>query len=267
MDTSLQSTHLTADELSKSLETEGGQEEQEHHIHLPNPSLWPLILSVAILLTIAGLLFVPDNPLLAAVGIVLVFISIVGLGVEDPMKPLHETEAEQGTYRYFDPSLSSKQVLDMAREIVERNVTISSTAYSTHPVKVELESESDEGVVLALYGKVELEAQRDELEDKLLRLPNVIEVRNFIVAEDAILNIANARLENLRAKGKLEGARNISVLVENYILHLYGDVPDSDMKYMLEREMIGIPGVRVVVNHIGLNKDIPGYLGKTRNKI
>jgi hypothetical protein len=42
-------------------------------------------------------------------------------------------------------------------------------------------------------------------------------------------------------------------------------VPDSKMKYALEREVVGIPGVRVVVNHIGLNKDIPGNLGKTRN--
>jgi hypothetical protein len=39
------------------------------------------------------------------------------------------------------------------------------------------------------------------------------------------------------------------------------------MKYMLEREIVGIPGVRVVINHIGLNKDIPGNLGRTNNKI
>jgi hypothetical protein len=65
----------------------------------------------------------------------------------------------------------------------------------------------------------------------------------------------------------LEGAKNVMVFVENYILHIYGDVPSSSMKQLLERELIGIPGVRVVVNHIGLNKDIPGNLGKTRNKI
>jgi osmotically-inducible protein OsmY len=90
---------------------------------------------------------------------------------------------------------------------------------------------------------------------------------NFIVAEDALLNAVNARIANLRESGKLEGAKNISVLVENYIVSLYGDVPKSDMKYMLEREMIGIPGVRVVVNHIGLNEDIPGNLGKTANRV
>jgi len=95
----------------------------------------------------------------------------------------------------------------------------------------------------------------------------VTKVNNFIVAEDAILGLANAKLDSLRAKGKLEGASNLSVLVENYILHLYGDTPTKEMKYMLEREMLGLPGVRIVVNHIGLNKDIPGNLGKTLNKV
>jgi osmotically-inducible protein OsmY len=95
----------------------------------------------------------------------------------------------------------------------------------------------------------------------------VLDVRNFIVAEDEILNTAYSRLEKLQAAGKLDGAQNLRILVENYILNLYGDVPNSAMRMALEREMLGIPGVRVVVNHIGLNKDIPGNLGKTRNKI
>jgi osmotically-inducible protein OsmY len=96
-------------------------------------------------------------------------------------------------------------------------------------------------------------------------VPGVADVRNFVVAEDSIISTAYARIDSMREQGKLEGATGISVLVENYILHLYGDVPNSKMKYALERELIGIPGVRVIVNHIGLNKDIPGNLGKTRN--
>ncbi len=124
-----------------------------------------------------------------------------------------------------------------------------------------------EGVVLALYGKVELEAQRKELEEELLKLPGVIDVKNFLVAEDAILNEANARIEKLKAEGKLEGAKDLSLLVENYIVSLYGEVPNREMKYMLENELLSIPKVRVVINHIGLNEDIPGNLGKTRNKV
>ena len=161
-------------------------------------------------------------------------------------------------------SAVAQTILQRAREVADRIVTVSSTEYSVHPIRVEIE---DDGLVLALYGKVELEAQRQRLEDALLTIPGVRGIRNFIVAEDAILETANARIEKLQAQGKLEGANDISILVENYILHLYGNVPGSEIKHMLERELLGIPGVRVVVNHIGLNKDIPGNLGRTLNKI
>src|SRR5437763_16633375 len=44
MDTSLQHMNLTADELSASLAAKEAEEglEEEHHIHLPNPSLWTI---------------------------------------------------------------------------------------------------------------------------------------------------------------------------------------------------------------------------------
>lgn len=260
METSLQSANLTEDELSTSHVEAGGEE--EHHVHLPNPSLWPLILAIAIIVTIAGMLFIPENPWITIIGAPFVLIGILGWGLEDPMAAPHDEAS-----RNYSPNLKPEDILEMAQEVVDRTVTISSTAYSTHPVRIEIDDIQGDTVVLALYGKVELEAQRDELEDAIWQLPNVINVRNFIVAEDAILNTANSRLDALRAKGKLDGASGISVLVENYILHLYGDVPTKEMKELLEREMIGIAGVRVIVNHIGLDKDIPGNLGKTRNKI
>jgi osmotically-inducible protein OsmY len=143
-------------------------------------------------------------------------------------------------------------------------VTISSTEWSAHPVNVEVEKE---GVILALYGKVELEAQREALEKALLQLPGVLDVRNFLVAEDALLNAVEAKIASLQEAGKLNGAKDLRVQVENYIVNLYGYTPTPEMKYMLEREIIAIPGVRVVVNHIGLDENIPGYLGKTNNKV
>jgi hypothetical protein len=260
MDTSLQHATTTEEGLEAEAYHEVAEEEH-HHIHLPNPSLWPLILGAAILLTIIGLMFIPDNPWLALLGIPCMLIGIMGWALEDPMAPKGgevEQKREEGPF-----SPQDREVLDRARAIAEDIVTVSSTAYSAHPVRVEIEGPG----VLALYGKVELEAQRRELEDALRELPGVIDVKNYIVAEDEILNIANQRLANLQAQGKLQGARNLSILVENYILNLFGEVPTSDMKYMLEREMIGIPGVRVVVNQIGVNKDIPGMVGRTRNKI
>ncbi|HTK09563.1 MAG TPA: hypothetical protein VL485_20505 [Ktedonobacteraceae bacterium] len=88
MDSSLKSAHLAVDELDTTLTTEHEGAEGEHeepHIHLPNPSLWPALLSVAILIAVAGLLFVPETPWLTIVGVVLVLVGILGWGLENPM--------------------------------------------------------------------------------------------------------------------------------------------------------------------------------------
>jgi len=59
MDTSLQNTHIIDNQLahpaSPELEEEQLESEEESHIHLPGPSYWPIFLSVAILITIAGI--------------------------------------------------------------------------------------------------------------------------------------------------------------------------------------------------------------------
>lgn len=258
METSLQRANLSADELNSSLETYQEAEEAEHHIHMPAPSAWPLVLSAAILVAVIGLLFIPDAPWLTLVAIPFIIYGIMGWALEDPSG--HVTTRTRKRV-----SLPTQEVLDLARATVDRVVTISDTVFSSHPVKAELENETPEGVVIALYGKVELQSQRERLEEAVREVPGVADVRNFVIAEDTILNGAYKRIDNMKAQGKLEGANALSVLVENYILNLYGDVPKTSMKYALEREMLGIPGVRVVVNHIGLNKDIPGNLGKTKN--
>jgi hypothetical protein len=274
MNTPLQSVDLTANELrasSLAAAEELGEGEVEHHIHMPNPSLWPLILSVAIAVTVGGLLFVNSFPWISIIAAPFVLLCIVAWGVQDPFAPragegrstgLPTTYAEAAeTGR---PTVLAEHLLQEAQDVADSTVTVSSTEWSAHPVKVEIECE---GVILALYGKIELGAQRKELEERLRQMPGVIDVKNFLVAEDDILNAVNERIEKLRGAGKLEGASDIRVLVENYIVSLYGHTPTNEMKYMLEREIVGIPGVRVVINHIGLNEDIPGNLGKTNNKV
>ena len=279
METPLQSASLTADELSASIAAEheveyGADEEEGHgHAHLPVPSLWPLISTVAIALTVGGLIFWTEGnvPWLSIIAAPFILVGIIGWGLEDPTAPAkEEARPEHLITTYAEaaatgkPTTLAEAVLHDAEEVADRTVTVSSSAWSAHPVHIEVERE---GVVLALYGKVELEAQRKELEEELLKLPGVIDVKNFLVAEDAILNEANARIEKLKAEGKLEGAKDLSLLVENYIVSLYGEVPNREMKYMLENELLSIPKVRVVINRIGLNEDIPGNLGKTRNKV
>src|SRR2546430_11244942 len=87
MNTPLQSANLTADELNTSTlaaAEELGGAEVEHHIHMPNPSLWPLILSVAIAVTVGGLLFVNTFPWVSIIAAPFVLISIIAWGLEDP---------------------------------------------------------------------------------------------------------------------------------------------------------------------------------------
>jgi osmotically-inducible protein OsmY len=263
METSLQRANLGVDEINASLETYQRveeAEEAEHHIHMPGPSAWPFILSGAILAAVIGLLFIPDAPWLTLAAIPFIIYGIIGWALQDPERTAHDITTHRRVL-----SLPAQEVLNQARATTDRVVTISDTVFSSHPVKTEIEEETPEGVIIALYGKVELQSQRERLEEAIREVPGVVDVRNFVVAEDTILNEAYKRIDNMKAQNKLEGATNLSVLVENYILNLYGEVPTTSMKYALEREVLGIPGVRVVVNHIGLNKDIPGNLGKTRN--
>src|SRR6266699_6551909 len=87
MDTPLQIVGLTEDELkASSLATteELGDAEVKHHIHMPNPSLWPLILSVAIAVTVGGLLFVNTFPWVSIIAAPFILISIIAWGLEDP---------------------------------------------------------------------------------------------------------------------------------------------------------------------------------------
>jgi hypothetical protein len=88
MDSSLKSTNLTVNDLTASVNEqheEVEEAEEEHHIHLPNPSLWPFILSSAILVTVIGLLFLPSNPWLSIVGAPFVLVGILGWALQDPM--------------------------------------------------------------------------------------------------------------------------------------------------------------------------------------
>jgi hypothetical protein len=270
MNSPLQKVHLTAmqeqavataeDEEALDLAAGG-----ESHIHLPNPSFWPIVLSAALFLCMGGFLFINSFPWITVIAIPIALIAMLGWGLEDPMAPKESAVASYGgtTGR---PTTQAEALLQEARAVVDSVVIVSSTEWSAHPVYVEIEEYLDTGVVLALYGKVELDAQRRELEEALRKLPGVVDVKNFLVAEDALLNAVNTRIESLKAAGKLEGAKDIYALVENYIINLYGEVPTNEMKYRLERELITIPGVRVVVNRINL-REIPGELGKTRNRV
>ena len=122
MDSSLQSANLTTEELSKSLaekagivENVGGHDEEEHHIHLPNPSLWPLLLSAAILLAVIGIIFFPANPWLTVVAAPLVVIGILGWALEDPMAPASDKLA------YLNEKREAPSRFQIGEQVVDKN--------------------------------------------------------------------------------------------------------------------------------------------------
>ncbi|GCE12681.1 aa3-type cytochrome oxidase subunit IV [Tengunoibacter tsumagoiensis] len=106
MDSSLHRAGLVLDDQSLDTAHEEAEvAEEEHHIHLPSPSLWPLLLSVAILVTVVGLLFIPDSPWLVVVAAPFILIGILGWALEDPMAAPAEqvipTLARAGAYSKY----------------------------------------------------------------------------------------------------------------------------------------------------------------------
>ena len=96
MDTSLQNTSLTEDEMTVPALADQGAEHAEGeaaHIHLPNGSLWPIIVGVAILVTMAGFVVINSVPWITIVGAIFVFIGIMGWALENPMAT-HEEEVK-----------------------------------------------------------------------------------------------------------------------------------------------------------------------------
>ncbi len=92
MDSSPQRASSISDEFSAPLlkEQEVDVEETKPHIHLPNPSYWPILLGLAIAVTMVGLLFISSAPWIVLIAVVLVLACILGWALEDPMTPLKE---------------------------------------------------------------------------------------------------------------------------------------------------------------------------------
>src|SRR5436305_11162676 len=112
MDTTLHVAGLAVNDLSQSLTISQEVDEAEHHIHLPNPSLWPLILGATILVEVTGLLFIPENPWLCVIAAPFVLLGIMGWALEDPMG--HPTSAEEHVHKHR-PVRSAEEILDMAK--------------------------------------------------------------------------------------------------------------------------------------------------------
>ena len=93
MDTSSQSPRSISDEFNDALQVQQEsdvEEEGEPHIHMPNPSFWPILLSIALAITLGGVLFVSNAPWISLIALPFVFIFMLGWALEDPMAPKKE---------------------------------------------------------------------------------------------------------------------------------------------------------------------------------
>jgi hypothetical protein len=164
MDSSLKSTNLIADDLNSSLnehadEVEGAEE--EHHIHLPNPSLWPFILSIAILVTVIGFLFVPSDPWLSVVGAPFVLVGILGWALQDPMA------APKEEYIIIPPAPSPAAArFIIGQEVLDKN----GESLGTVKARFERYILAERGGLFARPLYVPIAATEDEIKNNVVRL-------------------------------------------------------------------------------------------------
>jgi len=103
MDSSPHSTSSISEEVDTSLlaHQEGDIEGAEPHVHLPNPSYWPILLGLALAIAMGALLFVSSAPWISLLVIPFVLLCILGWALEDPMAPLKEQVVT--VYQVVDP--------------------------------------------------------------------------------------------------------------------------------------------------------------------
>ena len=94
MDSSSQRASSLSDDYQAALETQHedgvGVEEEAEHIHMPNASYWPLLVGIAVVVTLGGVLFISTAPWITLIGLVCVLITMIGWAVEDPMAPIKD---------------------------------------------------------------------------------------------------------------------------------------------------------------------------------
>ena len=94
MENSPQRVGSTSDEFTTTFsaqrEEDTDEVEAQPHIHLPNPSYWPVALGAAIALAMIGLLIINNTPWLFIISLPLILIAILGWALEDPMAPQKE---------------------------------------------------------------------------------------------------------------------------------------------------------------------------------
>ena len=128
MEPSLQRVQLHVSRTVGPAEAQGGEAAQP--IQLPGPSVWPLLLSVSVVVFVAGLLFIDNYPWLSLITIPLVLIGILGWALEDPVaRPAPASQAGYTSTAAVEIMLGGRQ------EEADYPMTFGRTKVSAYPVK------------------------------------------------------------------------------------------------------------------------------------
>jgi hypothetical protein len=96
MDYTPHSVSSVSDDLQAALLAGHTAEDEgaEPHVHMPNPSYWPLILGVFVAIAVAGLLFVNSFPWISVAAAICAIFCMIGWGLEDSNAPLRDKVVE-----------------------------------------------------------------------------------------------------------------------------------------------------------------------------
>ncbi len=101
-----------------------------------------------------------------------------------------------------------------------------------------------------LSGLLETQDQFDAVFSAIKHTPGVRAVRSDVIVTEQIADFVATAISQMRAKGKLDDNDDIEVLAEHQIVYLNGQVGTLEKKAAVEREALGVAGVRLVVNQL-----------------
>ncbi|HEX6779731.1 MAG TPA: BON domain-containing protein [Ktedonobacterales bacterium] len=110
----------------------------------------------------------------------------------------------------------------------------------------------EQGMV-TLYGSVDTTWRKKRLEALLRTLPGVKHVANHLLAEEELAEQLQHHFQALLTAGTLD--RLPTMLVEQQIVELSGEVATPEQRTLVEREVLTVPGVRVVLNHLSVPQE------------
>jgi hypothetical protein len=166
-------------------------------------------------------------------------------------QPRHLFWLEALRQRFRRPAPHPLQVSDayLARRV--RHLVQQELAFTA--VCQNVTAEVEQGIV-TLYGSVDTTWRKKRLAALLRTLPGVGQVINHLLAEEELAEQLQHHFQALLTTGTLD--RLPTMLVEHQIVELSGEVATPEQRTLVEREVLTVPGVRVVLNHLSVPQEV-----------